>query len=206
MSPVLYHARRTRSLRPLWLMEEMGVDFTLETIPFKMGDTGGAAYRDINPMQKVPALVDNGEIILESTAIMEYLLARFSPSPFARSINDDDYGAYLQWLHGGEATMGMYMSLLVGHRLLLPENQRNAQIAAWAGANMQAALGLLSQALKTPNSILASGFSAADISVGYVLFVLDMIAMLEELAPQNVQDYWDALSARPAWKRAIARS
>lgn len=204
MSLVLYHARRTRSLRPLWLMEEMGLDYELESMAFKMGDTGGAGYAKINPMQKVPALVDDGQIMLESTAIMEYLLTRHGPSELACPTEDSEYGPYLQWLHGGESLFGMYMSLFIGHKLLLPEAQRNADIAKWAAANLNSACALLGDSLKCEDSILARGFSAADISVGYVLFVLDMIGALGDLAPQNVQNYWAALSEHPAWKRAIS--
>ncbi len=205
MNLVLYHARRTRSLRPLWLMEEMGLAYELRSMPFKMGDTGGAEYSKVNPLQKVPALVDDGQTILESTAIMDYLLHRYGPSDLACPVQDDEYGPYLQWLHGGEAMFGMYMSLFVGHRLLLPEAQRNAAIAEWAADNLKRACALLGDSLKREDSILARGFSAADISVGYVLFVLHMTGALDDLAPQNVSAYWAALSERPAWRRAIAR-
>ncbi len=205
MTLKLYHARRTRSLRPLWLMEEMRLDYELESMPFKMGGTGGAEYAKINPLQKVPALVDDGQRVLESTAIMDYLLHRHGPSDLACAAQDAEYGSYLQWLHGGESMFGMYMSLFIGHKLLLPEAQRNADIANWAANNLRSACALLGDSLKREDSILARGFSAADISVGYVLFVLDMVSALGELAPPNVAAYWAALAERDAWKRAISK-
>jgi glutathione S-transferase len=205
MSITLYHARRTRSLRPLWLLEEMGLEYQLETVDFKLGDTGGADYAQINPLQKVPALRDSDLTLLESVAIMDYLMGKYGPSALSCSPDDAEYGQYLQWFHAGESHFGMYMSLLIGHRLLLPEAQRNKDIAAWASGNLASATQLLGQALSHKDSILKRGFSAADISVGYVLFVLDMIGALEEIAPANVVEYWGALKTRPAWNAAIAK-
>jgi glutathione S-transferase len=204
MSLVLYHARRTRSLRPLWLMEEMGLEYELKSLAFKMGATGGDEFAQINPLQKVPALIDNGQTVLESVAIMEYLMGRYGPTDLCCTPQDQDYGPYLQWLQAGESHFGMYMSLFIGHRLLLPEEQRNADIAKWAAANLQSACALLGNSLKQSLSILDRGFSAADISVGYVLFVIDMIGALDEIAPDNVLQYWEGLKERPAWKRAIS--
>ena len=205
MALTLFHARRTRSLRPLWLMEEMGLDYELQILAFKMGDTGGKDYAKISPLQKVPALNDGDQTVLESVAIMEYLMGRYGPTELNLTPQDEEYGPYLQWLHAGEAHFGVYMSLLVGHRLLLPEEQRNAEIASWASANMQSALVLLGDNLRQKDSILKRGFSAADMSVGYVLFVMDMIGLLEELAPESVMQYWEMLKERPAWKRAISK-
>ncbi len=204
MAFTLFHARRTRSLRPLWLMEEMGLSYELEVLDFKMGNTGGEKYAAINPLQKVPALKDGNLLMLESVAIMEYLLGKQGASNLSCEPDDDEFGPYLQWLHAGESHFGMYMSLLIGHRLLLPEEQRNADIAKWATANLTSAAELLGNSMKGENSILKRGFSAADISVGYVLFVLDMIGALDDIAPENVVQYWEALKERPAWKRAIA--
>lgn len=203
MTLTLYHARRTRSLRPLWLMEEMGLTFELETLKFKMGDTGGQRFAQINPLQKVPALKDGDLTMLESVAIMDYLMGRYGPADLCCTPKDKEYGQYLQWFHAGESYFGMYMSLLVGHRLLLPEDQRNAAIATWACDNLQTGTKLLGEHLQQPDSILERGFSAADISVGYVFSVLEMVGVLDEIMPQKVADYWQALKQRDAWKRAI---
>jgi len=204
MGLTLYHARRTRSLRPLWLLEEMGLKYELKSLAFKMGATGGDEFAQINPLQKVPALIDDGQTLLESVAIMEYLMGRYGPTELACDPQDPEFGPYLQWLQAGESHFGMYMSLFIGHRLLLPEEQRNADIAKWAAGNLQSACALLGNSLKQPHSILDRGFSAADISVGYVLFVIDMIGALDEIAPKNVLQYWDGLKERAAWKHAIS--
>ncbi len=204
MKLILYHARRTRSLRPLWLMEEMGLDYQLDILEFRMGATGGKEYLKTNPLQKVPALKDDDQVLLESVAIMEYLMAKYGPTDLSLSAKDEEYGPYLQWLHMGESYFGMYMSLLVGHKFLLPKAQRNADIAKWAAQNLQNGMTMLSKEMKRPDSLLARGFSAADMSVGYVVFVLDMLGALEELAPEKVINYWATLKEREAWKRAIA--
>jgi len=79
----LFHAPMTRSIRPRWALEEMGLPYTLERVAFDRGNVGGDAYRAVNPMQKVPALKDGDQVILESTAILEYLVTKHGPTPLA---------------------------------------------------------------------------------------------------------------------------
>lgn len=67
----LYYAPMTRAIRPRWVMEEMGLPYTLERPEFKHGNVGGEAFKDINPLQKIPALKDGNTVMLESVAMMQ---------------------------------------------------------------------------------------------------------------------------------------
>ena len=72
----IYHAPNTRSIRIVWLFEELGLPYELEL--FKLGDAAMRTpeYRKVHPMGRVPALQDGEQVIFESGAIIQYVLAR----------------------------------------------------------------------------------------------------------------------------------
>lgn len=204
MTIKLYHAPYSRSVRVRWLLEEMELPYELETIDFKMGDAGGEDYKAVFPLQKVPAVEIDGRVMCESTAIIEYIAATRGPTPLAPDAADPEYGPYLQWLHFGEAGMGVYVSLLMGHERLLPEERRIPAMARWAGEQVAKQLDYISEGLGDKEFLLGRGFSVADISVGYMLLLLKLVKRMAD-APENVQEYFHRLAERPAWQRATAR-
>ena len=115
MSLTLFHSPGTRSIRALWLLEEMGLPYELKSIKYDSAYFASDEFRKINPMGKVPALYDDGQLVMESTAIIQYLLQRHGPSPLSVPIDDSEYGAYLQWLHMAESGMATYIAVSFGH-------------------------------------------------------------------------------------------
>jgi len=201
----LFHAPMTRSIRPRWALEEMGLPYTLERVAFDRGNVGGDAYRAVNPMQKVPALKDGDQVILESTAILEYLVTKHGPTPLAVTPDEADYGRYLEWLHFAEGTMSMSVNLTLAHTMLLPEEQRNPALAQWALANVNRQLVQVAErGLGDGREWLAAGrFTAADISMGYMFYLLKIVKQFDN-APEPVKAYFDRIKVRPAWRRASA--
>lgn len=196
----LYHAPMTRSVRPRWLLEEMGLPYTLERVSFDRGNVGGEAYRAINPLQKVPAMKAGEDVILESLAMVQYIVTKVGPNPFTVASDDPDYGRYLEWLFFGEATMSMSVNLTLAHAALLPEAHRNPQLLAWAREQVDRQLASIAErGLADGREWLAAGrFTAADISVGYMLYLLKLVKQFDG-APEAVQAYWNRIKTRPAW-------
>lgn len=200
----VYHAPRTRSIRVRWLLEEMGLPYKLETVQFATRPAGDESYALIHPLRKVPALKDGDEIVLDSLAIMQYLLGRYGPSPMEVTPNEADYGRYLHWFHFGESGMTMALSLLLAHTQLLPEDKRDPKMAQWARFEMAKLLDFASVHGLGDREFLAAGrFTAADISLGYILFLLKLIRQFSD-APDNLKDYFARITARPSW--AVASS
>ena len=76
----LFHSPGTRSIRVFWLLEELGLSYDLKSYKYDSKYFASSEFRAINPMGKVPALYDGEQLIIESTAIMEYLLNNFGPN------------------------------------------------------------------------------------------------------------------------------
>lgn len=201
---VLYHAPQTRSVRVRWALEEMGLPHRLERVDFTTRPPGGEAYAKINPARKLPALSDGGMVMSESNAIIQYLLEKYGPSDIAVRPDEDDYGRYLQWLHFGEGGMTMPISLLLAHTHFLPEEQRNPSLVRWAQIETKKLLVYISDhGLKDREWLAADRFTAADISVVYMLFLLKLIRQFGD-APEPLKAYFARATAREAWKTASA--
>lgn len=199
----LYHSQQSRSIRPRWLLEEMGVPYQLERPEFRLGGTGGEAYRALYPLQKLPLLKDGDLVMSESTAMLEYIAARYGPTPLAATPQDEDYGPFLQWLHFGEATTAPAVNMLIGHALLLPEKHRSPTLLAWADKELAKQFAFIAQGLGEKDYLLARGFSAADISVAYPIFLTKLLKRFDAVPP-TIKAYWERLSSRPAWRTATA--
>ena len=203
MAPTLHHVKNTRSLRPLWLLEELGADYTLidegpDTRAIKTD-----AYRAINPLGKVPCFTDGPVKITESVAIIQYIAALHGGSHLTRTASDDDYGNYLQLMYFGEAGMGGYVNMLITHTALLPEAHRNPAIAKWAAGEMETCLAYLDSTLGSQDHLLGA-FSLADISVTYVLFLMKITRNAGGLS-ESVNAYFKRCTGRDAWQRACAK-
>lgn len=97
----LYHAPRSRSSRFLWLLEELGQPYTIETVSIRRGDGSGErqeSYRQIQPHGKVPSIVHDGVTVFESTAIALYLSDAFPEAKLGPRIGEPTRGPYLTWL------------------------------------------------------------------------------------------------------------
>ncbi|MBR9825017.1 MAG: glutathione S-transferase family protein [Alphaproteobacteria bacterium] len=201
----LYHAPRTRSIRVKWLLEEIGLPYSVEDVQFKTRPAGDEAYAKINPLRKVPALTDGDTVVCESLAIMQYILGRYAPDSSLNVRPDEaDYGRFLNWLHFGEAGMLMPVSLLMGHTVLLPEDKRSPEMAAWSKVETDKVIAALAEAgIEDREFIAADRFTAADISVVYMLFLLKLIGQFDDL-PESVKSYFKRMTERDGWKTATA--
>jgi glutathione S-transferase len=205
----LYHAPMSRSVRVRWCLEEMGLPHTLVNLgPItanERGNMGGATYKAINPMQKVPAMSDGDRVMLESVAMVEYLVTKYGPTELAVTPDEADYDRYLEWMHFSEGTMSMAVNLTLAHTTLLPEEQRNPALAKWARLELDKQLKLVAErGLGEGREFLAADrFTAADIALGYLFYLLKIVKQFDD-APDEVRAYFERLRQRPAWQRASA--
>jgi glutathione S-transferase len=196
----LYHCTDARSFRPLWALEELGLDYDLVVMPFPPRYRA-KEYMEVNPLGTIPALVDGETFMTESAAIVQYLVTRYGPSPLAVGVDEPAYGAWLNWLHLGEATLTFPQTLVLRYRRFEPGKAEAAadDYAKWFLARLRA----VDRALETADWLCAGRFTAADISVGYALLLANQLGFAPDFAPQTAA-YWARLQARPGFQAAKA--
>src|SRR6202008_5092165 len=131
-----------RGFRVVWLLEEMGLGYRLRPVDLLAGVEDDAEFLAINPAGFIPAIQDGDVAMVESIAIMEYLMARYGPTPLAPAPQGPTFPAYQQFLHLGEAGLATLMMPVVVSRFLAPESERENWGAAWARKCVEKRLGL----------------------------------------------------------------
>ena len=199
----LYHCADARSFRPLWALEELGLDYELTVMPFPPRYRA-KEYMAVNPLGTIPALVDGETFMTESAAIVEYLVTRYGPSPLAVEVDDPAYGAWLNWLHFGEATLTFPQTLVLRYRRFEPGKAEVVadDYAKWFLSRLKAVDRALTTILSPAGDWLCAGrFTGADISVGYALLLAGQLGLDAEFTPA-IAAYWARLQARPAFQAA----
>ena len=190
-----------RGFRVVWLLEEMGLPYRLRGVDLLQGVENDPEFLRVNPAGFIPAIVDGDVTMVESIAILEYLLARYGPSPLAPGPKDPAFPLYQQFLHLGEAGLAASVYFVSGARNIAPEDQRDNWSARQALDVFETRLTLVTRRLENTPYLAGAAFTAADISVGYAL----------EMARKNIgyplgemeQAYLTRLRERAGYRRAL---
>ncbi|WP_374570140.1 glutathione S-transferase family protein [Phenylobacterium sp.] len=196
----LYHCADARSFRPLWALEELELPYELKMLPFPPRVLA-RDYLQENPLGTIPLLVDGQTRMTESAAMIDYLARRHGGGRLAVEPDEPGFGAYLNGLAYGEATLTFPQTLVLRYSRLEPPERRLPQVADAYGRWFLARLRGLEAALAGADHYAAGRFTGADISIGYALLLARTLGLDAEFSPA-VQAYWERLSARPGFQRA----
>ena len=202
MTIKLYHCKGARSVRPLWTLEEMGLAYELESMPFPPRALR-PGYLDINPLGTVPTFTEDGLTMTESAGVCQYLVARHGPTPLGVTPEDEDYGLYLNWLHRSDATLTFPQTIVLRYTRLEPEARRLSQAVDDYTQWFFARLRCVEQATAGRAFLVAGRFTIADICVGYALYLAETLGLRPGFKP-NTEAYYRRLCERPAFQRAIS--
>lgn len=197
----LYHCMSARSFRPLWMLEELGLPYKLLMLPFPPR-VSARWYLDENPLGTVPLMVDGGVRMTESTAICQYLCALSAPTTLQVEPGEAGFGAFLNFLHFGEATLTFPQTLVLRYSRFEPEPRRQPAVAEDYTKWFLARLRTLEPLLAEQPYLCAGRFTAADVSVGYALMLAQYLGIAERFTPA-VAAYWLRLQKRDAYVRAM---
>ncbi len=193
----LYHATPSRSSTALWMLEEVGEPFAIELLNLKTGEQHKPEYLAINPMGKVPTLVDGKTVVSESSAICCYLADAYPAAGLAPAIDDPARGPYLKWLFYAPSCVE---PAIIDKALNRPAAPRST--AGWA--DYDTVVSVLREATGKASPYLLGGkFTAADVVIGSALRWGMQFKLLPEL-PEMV-GYVERLKQRPALQRQLAR-
>src|SRR5262245_26905410 len=191
----LYHAPQSRSSRIIWLLEELGADYRIQITDIPRTDgTGGADPGNPHPDKKVPALVDEGILITESIAIVQYLIDKFPAADLGPRIGDAQRGPYLSWLAYYAGVIEPVINFEFAGLADSPALQRTFR-------DRSAMNRRIVSALENSPYVLGEKFSGADIIIASIgQFMRTM------LPPGALVDaYLERCNQRPALARALAK-
>ncbi|EGI78054.1 glutathione S-transferase family protein [Hylemonella gracilis] len=196
MSIVLYHHPYSRAANTLWMLEETGVPYDLRHVDILKGAQKAPDILALNPMGKLPILVDGSVVVTESAAIGLYLADRYAAGRLAPALDDPDRATYLRWSFFAPSVI---------------EPGAMARASGWSFRPGAAGFGTYEEMLSTMEAALAHGpcllgdrFTMADVIFGGTLRYMLQFNMLE---PRSVfTDYVQGLNERPAYQRANAKN
>jgi len=201
----IWHCKAARSLRAVWALEEMGLDYEIEVMPFPPRFLR-EGYTDVNVLGTVPYFVDGDAHMTESTGICHYLVEKYQQYDFGLKPDHPEYGAYLNWLYHSDATLTFPQTIAMRYLHLEPTPEKQP-VAVDYGKWFFARLRLLDQHLLEREYLVDNRFTIADIAVGYALYLAKQLKLGEfvqrEFTPQ-VEAYLARLMERPALQRADA--
>lgn len=192
----LYHHPFSRAANAVWMLEEVGVPYELRFVDFMAGENKQPEILALNPMGKLPTLVDGDVVVTELAAIGLYLADRYSAGKLAPALDDPARGTYLRW------------------SLFAPSVIEPGAMAKMSGAEFkpsQAGWGSFSTMMETIEKaiegkeyLLGDRFSMADVIFGGTVRYMLRFKMIE--ARKSLEDYAKRLDARPALARSEAKN
>lgn len=198
----LWHCSDARSFRVLWTLEELGLDYELALLPFPPR-WRAPEYLETNPLGTIPYFEDGDAKMTESAAICEYLARRYGPA-LAVAPEEADFGAWLNWLHHGEATLTFPQTLVFRYLMLEKPENRNPKVAEDYRKWFIARTVLAERTLANGRAFLCAGrFTVADVSVAYAMQFAETLGHLGEVGP-NLRAWWGHLQERDGFRRAKA--
>lgn len=196
----LYHCDNARSMRSLWLLNELGLDFELVVMPFHVKHLRTPEYLSVHPLGRVPCLVDGDLTLFESGAITQYLCERYDDGTLGRAPGHPERADWLQWLHYAE-TVAVHGASMIQQTVIIAEPDQSPVVQKLETRRLEKALEVLDTHLADRDYLLASGFTAPDINVGYSIHLGRNFTDLS--AFPNVNAYYDRLTARPAFQASL---
>ena len=198
----IHHLNESRSRRITWMLEELGEPY--EVINYQRDPQTRLAPPElsaIHPLGKAPVLCDQGVVLIESGAIIEYLARRYGKGQFAPAMDSPDYNRYMQFLHYGEgsAMLPLMLKLYVG-RLA----EAGAPLQPRIASEIQNHLGYLSNEIKGRDYFVGHALTGADVQLSFVAQVA-IRGPGREAFPELAR-FVDNMEARPAYQRAIAKN
>ena len=199
----IYHVPGTRSVRVVWLCEELGLAYERVPVDFSPEYRASAEWRRLNPVGKVPAMTDGDLVLFESGAMVEYILDRYGEGRLRPAQGSASHPRYLQWSWFAEATFARALGEIVNHRRVFGD-ESSARVLDEMRDRARVCLEAIDDALDGQDYLVGGDFTAADIMMGYSIFLAKWVGAMKEGEFPNVSTYFARLRARPAFVRAMA--
>ena len=196
----IFGCENSRSLRPLWTAEEMGLDYELEMMPFPPR-VFQKDYLNTNMLGTVPYLVDGKVKLTESVAMCQYIVKKYGPTDLEIRTDEADYPYYLNWLFHADATLTFPQTIVLRYKFQEP-GVADAAIEGYSRWFVSR-LKLLESYLENREYLCANRFTIADICVSYAIHLAGSLGIHQALKP-NIKRWSENLFKRDAFKKALS--
>lgn len=197
---IVHHLENSRSQRVLWLLEELDLPYEVrryERDPKTM--LAPPELKKVHPLGKAPVIEDQGRVIAETGAIVEYLVE--SAGRLGPPANREAVLRYRQFLHYAEGSMmPPLLALLIINRLGMLGKPAKGAVQRMLDTH----LNWLETELATRDWFAGDQFSAADIMMSFPLEASRARGGLNESRP-NLTDWLERIHARPAYAAALKK-
>jgi glutathione S-transferase len=191
----------TRAGRVVWLLEELGLNYEVNIMPFTKEGLKSSEHRARHALGRVPVLEDGDITIFESGAIIDYIIECHKNGGLKPGPETKEFPSYLQWFHYCEGMVMPPMNQIVVQKFLLPPDRRDANVLRQAENLLTKALVPVNAALEGKNYLIGD-FSAADVMLGHACFMAHRNGCVSD-EMNNMRRYISNIESRSAFKKAI---
>jgi glutathione S-transferase len=201
----IHHLGHSQSERIVWLCEELGVPYQLT---FHARDPvtmlSPPALRALHPLGAAPVIEDDGLLLAESAAIVEYIIVKHGAGRLRLGPDHPDFAAYLYWFHfaNGNLQPVMGRSMMINRSGVAPDNPM--RIAAQG--RLDRVLALIEARLAETDYLAGKDFTAADIMSVFSLTTMRLFQPVELPPYPNILAYLQRIGGRPAYRRAMSKA
>ncbi|MFZ6757191.1 glutathione S-transferase family protein [Undibacterium sp. Ji50W] len=198
----VHHLKESRSRRITWLLEELGLDYTV--ISYDRDPKTRLAppeLQKIHPLGKAPVVRDKDQILIESGAIIEYLIRTYGNGRLAPAVGTTDYNRYVQFLHyaEGSAMLPLLLKLYVG-RL----GEAGAPLHPRISSEVANHFSYLNLELEGRDYFVGDSLTGADVQLSFA--IQSAVRGGGREAFPNLTRFVDMVAARPAYQKAVAKN
>lgn len=198
----VHFVANTRAGRVVWLLEELGLEYEVNIMPFTKEGLKSPEHRARHALGRVPVLEDGEISIFESGAIIDYILERHKNGGLKPSAADVNFPYYLQWYHYCEGMVMPPMNQIVVQTLLLPPDRRDETVLNQAKNLLTKSLAPVNENLSGKDYLIGD-FSAADIMLGHSCFMANRFGCVSD-EMEHIKQYVERIAKRAAFQKAIS--
>ena len=196
MSVVLYHHPFSRAANVVWMLEEVGCPYELRYVDIMAGEQKRPEFLKLNPMGKLPVIVDGEAVVSESAAIAMYLADRYSAGKLAPALDDPARGTYLRWI--------LFAPSVIEPGSMAKAAKWEFRTGAAGWGDHATMLDAMEAAIGEGPWVLGDRFSMADVVFGGTVRYMLRFGMLE--TRKRFTDYAERIGERPAARAADAKN
>jgi glutathione S-transferase len=192
----LHHVPQSRSMRVLWLLNELGIPFDVVVHAFDRS-LRSPDYLALHPVGRVPSLEFEDRVLWESGAIIEILCERFPEPALGRALEHPERIDWLIWVHFAESLSQHVAALTQQHLMLYEDRMRSPVVMRLEAKRIEKCYAAIDRRLQERTYLLDGGFSAADVAVGQAAYMARHFARTDAYAA--LMNWYDRITERPSF-------